>query len=259
MAAAKLANDYSVVVNTNLKHPNNNHMNQAIVLKEIPVRTSVETVCMTVSEFGVIKIIKMQLVALCAVCKGFGHISLSCQSVKNAVAPGGRKAPLSAQDQFRLARIYAKKSAPISCSLAFGSKTWALVVSAPPVHTSHDAGMSLGFNKISEPLSLVVDNLESCLVGIENSLVSLIEQISELAKRLESLMLANQGEDIVMGMGLSEATSDKIVLIVDLTASFYVVKLEKMLDGLFRSVLSLSACFNSLALADGATFLTSSQ
>ncbi|KAG9299578.1 hypothetical protein G9A89_020749 [Geosiphon pyriformis] len=180
--------------------------------------------------------------ASCAICKGFGYTSLNCWSVKDAVAPGSRKAPLSAQDQFRLARIYAKKSAPIFHPLAF-------VVGAPPVHASYGAGMSLGFNKIGEPLPPVVDNLESCLVGIESSLVSLVEQISELAKRLESLMPANQEEDIVMRVGLDEATSDKIVPIVDSTASLHVVKLEKMLDGLSRSVLSLSARFDSLALA----------
>ncbi|KAG9293970.1 hypothetical protein G9A89_019308 [Geosiphon pyriformis] len=64
MAAAKLANDCGVVVNTDLKCSGNNYMNWAIVLKEIPVKTSVEAVCMTVSEFGIIKMIKMQLVDL---------------------------------------------------------------------------------------------------------------------------------------------------------------------------------------------------
>ncbi|KAG9298399.1 hypothetical protein G9A89_000398 [Geosiphon pyriformis] len=147
MAAAKLANDCGIVVNTNLKHPGNNYINWAIVLKKILVKTSVEAVHAAVSEFGIIKMIKMQLSdlvgtmtvtpvikgvglhwshlsqALCVVCKGFGHTSLSCQLVKDAVALGSRKAPLSAQDQFRLARIYVKKSALISHLLAFGGKT----------------------------------------------------------------------------------------------------------------------------------------
>ncbi|KAG9289763.1 hypothetical protein G9A89_014498 [Geosiphon pyriformis] len=72
--------------------------------------------------------------ASCAVCRGFGHTSLNCQSIKNAVALDGRKALLSAQDQFRLARIYVKKSAPISRLLAFNGKTWASVVGALFVH-----------------------------------------------------------------------------------------------------------------------------
>ncbi|KAG9299577.1 hypothetical protein G9A89_020748 [Geosiphon pyriformis] len=64
MTVAKLANDHGVVINTNFKHPGNNYMNWAIVLKKIPVGTSVEAVRAVVSEFGVIKIIKMQLVDL---------------------------------------------------------------------------------------------------------------------------------------------------------------------------------------------------
>ncbi|KAG9287828.1 hypothetical protein G9A89_017423 [Geosiphon pyriformis] len=64
MAAKKLANNHGVMVNTDLKHPLNNHMDQAIVIKEIPVGTSVEAVCAAVSEFGLIKSIKMQLVGL---------------------------------------------------------------------------------------------------------------------------------------------------------------------------------------------------
>ncbi|KAG9292121.1 hypothetical protein G9A89_005265 [Geosiphon pyriformis] len=221
MAAARLANNYDVVVNTNLMCPSNNCTNQAIVLKEIPVGTSVEAVHTAVFEFE----------TSCAVCKCFGYTSLSCQSVKDAVALGGRKTPLSAQDQFRLARIYAKKSAPISRPLAFGGKTWASVVGAPLVCTSYGASMSLGFNKIGELFPSVVNNLELCLVSIKSSLVSLTEQIRK---------------DIVIGVGLDEATSDRIDPIVDSTASPHVVKLEKMLDGLSRSVLSLSAHFDMI-------------
>ncbi|KAG9301050.1 hypothetical protein G9A89_015786 [Geosiphon pyriformis] len=66
MAAAQLANDCSVVINTNLKCPINNCINQAIVLKEILVRTSIEAVRAAISEFGFIKSIKMQLADLLA-------------------------------------------------------------------------------------------------------------------------------------------------------------------------------------------------
>ncbi|KAG9307278.1 hypothetical protein G9A89_017106 [Geosiphon pyriformis] len=346
MAAARLANDRGVIVNTNLKCPSNNRTNWAIVLKDIPVGTSVEAVCTAVSEFGVIKMIKMQLVdairvaradidkhswdvrdrkscfigrdsvsysrvccttvcfdsksnlfgvmvatpvikgvglcwsclfqTLCAVCEGFGHTSFSCRSVKSAVVPSGRKAPLLAQNQFRLAKIYAKKSALISRPLAFNSKTWASVVSAPPVCTFCGAGLSLGSNKIGKPFPPVVSNLEFCLVRIKSSLVSLIGQIGELAKKLKSLMLAvsqpspghqllvtslsqNQGKDIVIRVGSGEATSNKIDPIVDSLASPHVVRLKNMLDGLSRSVMSLSAHFDSLTSAGSAVSLTSSQ
>ncbi|KAG9290562.1 hypothetical protein G9A89_020932 [Geosiphon pyriformis] len=64
MMAAQLANDYGVIVNTDLKHLINNRMNWAIVLKEIPVETSIEAVRAAIFEFGLIKSIKMQLVGL---------------------------------------------------------------------------------------------------------------------------------------------------------------------------------------------------
>ncbi|KAG9302893.1 hypothetical protein G9A89_022309 [Geosiphon pyriformis] len=44
MAAAKLANNCGIMINTNLKCPINNCTNRAIVLKKIPVGTSVEAV-----------------------------------------------------------------------------------------------------------------------------------------------------------------------------------------------------------------------
>ncbi|KAG9291031.1 hypothetical protein G9A89_012903 [Geosiphon pyriformis] len=208
MAVARLANDCGI----------------AIVLKEIPVETSVEAVHTAMSKFGIIKMIKMQL-ASCAVCKDFGHMSLSCHSVKDAVVPGGRKALFSAQDQFKLARIYVKKSVPISCSLAFSSKTWISVVGAPLVNTFHNTGMSLGFNKIGELLFSVVDNLELCL---------------------------NQKKDIVMGVSSDEVIGNKTDSIVDLPAFFHIVKLENMLEDLFKSVLSLSACFDKTKLRNKA-------
>ncbi|KAG9289872.1 hypothetical protein G9A89_015452 [Geosiphon pyriformis] len=232
--AANLANDCGVVVNTNLKHPVNNHMNRAIVLKEISVGTSVEAVWAAVSAFRKIKVIKMQLVdqadllasewsilsrkdavqvaradinkqlallytlpigtiahdlwdfigsvggktcfidrnpasysrvycatvcfssemelvktmaatpvikgvglhwfhlslASCVVYRNFGHTSLSCRSVKDTVILGGKKTLLLTQNQLRLVKIYAKKSASISRSLTFSGKTWASVVGA---------------------------------------------------------------------------------------------------------------------------------
>ncbi|KAG9285026.1 hypothetical protein G9A89_009836 [Geosiphon pyriformis] len=291
MAVAKMTNDHGVMVNTNLKHSRDNCTNRVIVLKKIPVRTSVEAVHAVVSKFGKIKIIKIQLsifigkdavcvaradinkqswdardsfrtllhtllmettahdlwdfigsisekicfidcnlsnyshvhcisvcfnskldlvnaiavtlvikgvglrwshfsLVSCVVCKNFGHTSLSCRFVKNAAFLNGRKAVFSAQDQLRLVRIYAKKSAPISCPLAFGGKTWVSVVDASSALFLSSSKSQFGSIINGEPLPSVVGKLEECLVSIESSLVSLAEQISELAKRLDSLMPA---------------------------------------------------------------------
>ncbi|KAG9305599.1 hypothetical protein G9A89_001660 [Geosiphon pyriformis] len=367
ITVANLANDRGVVVNTNLKRPVNNHTNQAIVLKEIPVGTSLETVRTAVAEFGIIKSIKMQLadflafkwsiligkdaiqvaradidkqlwnardnfrallytlsmgttahdlwdfigsiggktcfidrnsisysraccatvcfssevdlvnamamtpviksfgfcwsrlsLASCAVCKKFGHTSLGCRTVKGAGIAGGRKTPLSVQDQSRLAKIYARRSALISRPLAFGGKTWALVVSAPSAPSLSGGKASFGSVIDGKPSPPVAKDLEKKLVSIEDGLVSLTKQIDGLAKRLDLLVLAvpqpghgcrlpvvappqNSESDVTLDMDLSMADGHKSATIVDSSMSPHVVKLENMLESLSKSVLILSA------------------
>ncbi|KAG9286203.1 hypothetical protein G9A89_014189 [Geosiphon pyriformis] len=381
MAAGKLANNHGVVINTNLKRSVNNHTNQAIVLKKIPVGTSIETVRMTVSEFGKIKMIKMQLVIieledqdqanllvtewsiligkdvvrvaradidkqtvllytlpvgttaynlwdfigsvsektcminhnsvnyncacctivcfgseidmtwamantpvikrigfcwldlvtpLCSACNSLGHSLLVCKSAAASLSPKSKKAPLSAQDRFRLAKIYEKKSAPIFRPLVFGGKSWASVVGSPLFLAPSGSLFTFGSTSNGKPLFHINGVLEKRLNSIENSLISLVEQIGELAKKLDSLVLAvlqpssgcqllNQGEDIVMGVGSSEATSGKTVITLNLLTSPHVIKLENMLEGLSKSVLILSAHFDSLALVEGANLQPPSQ
>ncbi|KAG9290776.1 hypothetical protein G9A89_011739 [Geosiphon pyriformis] len=193
---------------------------------------------------------------LCAVCKNFGYMSLSCRFVKNVA--------------LRLMRIYAKKSASISRPLAFGGKTWASVVGTSS--TSPLSGNKSQFGSIinDKPLPPIVDELKECLVSIESSFVSLVGQIGELAKRLDSLMPAvsqpspgcqlpvilpsqNLEGDIVIGAALGETTSDETAAIVDSSVSPQVTRLENMLERLSKSVLSLSARFESLLVWKVAT------
>ncbi|KAG9299404.1 hypothetical protein G9A89_014053 [Geosiphon pyriformis] len=61
--ATKMATNANIMVNTNLKK-SAGHSDQAVVLKEIPVGTSAKAVRAVLSEFGIIKSIKMQLVGL---------------------------------------------------------------------------------------------------------------------------------------------------------------------------------------------------
>ncbi|KAG9293591.1 hypothetical protein G9A89_005594 [Geosiphon pyriformis] len=214
--------------------------------------------------------------ALCSSCNFLSHTSRNCKSAGVFLSPKGKKALLLAQDWFRLAKIYEKKSAPVFHSLAFGGKTWASVVGSIPSDTSFGYDSQLGSIGNSKPLPPIVNDLEKHLVSIESSLVSLTEQIGNLAKRLKSFVLAvtqsssgcqlpvtppsqNQGEDIVMGVGSDDATSDKTAVVLDSTASPEVVKLENMLEGLSALVMSLLVCLDGLALADGASSLPISQ
>ncbi|KAG9305453.1 hypothetical protein G9A89_021171 [Geosiphon pyriformis] len=137
----------------------------------------------------------------------------------------------------------------------FDGRTWVSVIGASSGVSFCRQVPSSGFINNGKPLSPVVNDLKKQLVSIESSLISLVRQIGELAKRLESLMPANQEEDIVMGVDLGEFTCNETAIatyIVKNSSVFpHVVKLENMLEGLAASVLSLSAHFDSLALAAG--------
>ncbi|KAG9287549.1 hypothetical protein G9A89_019610 [Geosiphon pyriformis] len=61
--ASKKAKEVKILVNANFNR-SIGHSDQAVVLKEIPVGTSVEAVHIALSEFRSIKSIKMQLVEL---------------------------------------------------------------------------------------------------------------------------------------------------------------------------------------------------
>ncbi|KAG9288372.1 hypothetical protein G9A89_021403 [Geosiphon pyriformis] len=342
MAAGKLANDYGVVVNTDLKCPDNVHTNWDIVLKEILVGTSIEAVCaakaivkmedqnqadllankwsiligkdavhvaradmdkqtwdsrnrfkaliytlpvdfldlvgektcvidrnpvdytcvhcafvgfeskdvllQAMANVPVIKDVRLcwsrLSTALCFSCNSLGHTSLVCKSDGVSLGSKSKRAPLSAQDQLRLAKIYEKKSASAS------------VIGSHLLGTSHGYDSQLGSIGISKPLPPVVNNLEKQLVTIESSLVSLTERIGELTKRLDSFMPAvsqpspeYQVGNVVMEEGLGEATCGKTAMLVDLFVSPQIIKLETMLEDLSAFVLSLSARFDGLKIA----------
>ncbi|KAG9293049.1 hypothetical protein G9A89_016411 [Geosiphon pyriformis] len=63
MKATEKATGVNIMVNTNLKR-SAGRSDRAVVLKKIPVGTSAEIVRAALSEFGIIKLIKMQLVGL---------------------------------------------------------------------------------------------------------------------------------------------------------------------------------------------------
>ncbi|KAG9292206.1 hypothetical protein G9A89_023926 [Geosiphon pyriformis] len=363
IAVVQLANNCGVVVNTDLKHPINNRIYRVIVLKEIPVRTSIEavldqdavggfmqkaiielkdqiqadflvaewsiligkdavhvaqtdvnkqtwdardefrallytlpmgtnahdfwdfigsvsgktcgiehssvsyvwacctTVCFnfessliqTMANTSVIKGVGFQwsrlTTALCSICKTSGHTSLACHIAGVSSSSRSKRAPLLAQDQFRLVKIYEKKSAPVSRSLAFSGKTWASMVDKPLPIVFFGGSAQFGSISYGKPLLTVNGELKNRLKNIESSLVSLIGQIGELAKRLDSFVPAvsqpnprcqlpmtspsqNQGENIVIEVGSGDAISDKTAAVFGSTALPEIVKLENMLEGL---------------------------
>ncbi|KAG9290563.1 hypothetical protein G9A89_020933 [Geosiphon pyriformis] len=191
--------------------------------------------------------------ALCSICRNFSHTSLACHTASVSLKPRSKRVLFSAQDQLHLAKIYEKKSASVFCPLAFSGKTWASVVDKPLPLVSFNGSAQSGSVSYGKPLPTVSGELEDHLKNIESSLVSLAGQIGELAKRLDLFMPAvsqsspgcqlpvtllsqNQREDIVMGVGSSDATSDKTAAILGSTVSPEVVKLENMLESLSASI-----------------------
>ncbi|KAG9303395.1 hypothetical protein G9A89_013721 [Geosiphon pyriformis] len=254
--AREMAVHEKIVVNGNLKKANI-HSNREVIIKEIPVdfpKLAVESVF---SKFGRISSKVASLVASKwsvlvgknLVCVVLVHQALlytllvgttahdfsglldlysgkTCVIGHNPVTH--EKKVVTNLDRVCLASIYKKKQAPVTRPVSFGERTWALVVGAPSVCSSHSDGLILGSNKVGKPLPSVVNDLKKHLVNIESSL--------------------NQGEDIVMGVGLGDATGNKTAAVVGSTASPEVVKLETMLEGLAASVMSLLTCLDGLAL-----------
>ncbi|KAG9304769.1 hypothetical protein G9A89_016799 [Geosiphon pyriformis] len=277
MAAAQLTNDHSVVVNTDLKCPINNHTNWAIVLKKIPVETSIEAVHAAISEFEFIKSIKMQLVGLWqkAIVELEDQIQADLLAAEWSILIGKDVMHMAWADidkQMTSLVQLVGKHVLLNAVL----KTWASMVGKPLLIVSFGGSAQSGSISYGKPLPTVNSELEDCLKNIENSLVSLAGQIGELAKRLDSFVPAvsqpssgcqllmtpssqNQGEDIVIGVGSDDATNNKTAAVLGSTVSPEVVKLENMLEGFSASVISLSMHLDSLALAGGALPLPFSQ
>ncbi|KAG9296529.1 hypothetical protein G9A89_015121 [Geosiphon pyriformis] len=289
MATANLANDHGIVVNTDLKHPVNNHTNQAIVLKEILVGTSVETK-------AIIKLEDQDQADLLA-SKWFILIEKDAMQMARADID---KQLWNVKDNF-IGSI-GGKTCFIDCNPAsyshaccatvcFSSEmelvnaitatpvikgTWASVVGAPFTLSLSNHGLcadSIGNSKLFPSIMI---ELEKCLVNIKSSLISFAGQISELAIRLNSFVPAvsqlspgcqlpvtfpsqNQGENIVMRMGLGGTTGDETatVAVVDPSASLHVISRWCIFTNLFsmsKLIWKVATCnvhgMNNLAKQD---------
>ncbi|KAG9306677.1 hypothetical protein G9A89_004224 [Geosiphon pyriformis] len=127
------------------------------------------------------------LLAYCAKCKQFGHVSDVCSVVTD-------------QDWVCLANIYKKKQAPIICPVSFNGKTWAQVAggssfllgSLSPLGTDLSLGtkFSIGawsFSNNTNPYG--VSSLFNHLVSLEWSLELLTDQISDIVRKLSFVEL----------------------------------------------------------------------
>ncbi|KAG9286751.1 hypothetical protein G9A89_012301 [Geosiphon pyriformis] len=202
--ATEKARAANILVNTNLKR-SPNCSDQAVIIKKIPVGTSAKTVCIVFSEFGSVVLIKMQLIELWQ--KTVIKFAQSNQA--NLVESWNIKNQYRAllytllistnahdiwdfigsvdDNKSRLASIYAKCSAPISCLVSFGGASWTNVVdrflfSLLPIYNDSAAS---GFSLKVKPTLMMFTELNDRFATFEHSLVSLIKCINKLAKRLD--------------------------------------------------------------------------
>ncbi|KAG9288752.1 hypothetical protein G9A89_023049 [Geosiphon pyriformis] len=185
---------------------------------------------------------------------------------------------LSDLDKSRLATIYVKHLASVAYSVTFGGMSWAKIAgesSFLPLSV-HSNLVNSGSSSEMKPTLPVMVDIEKKFAIFESSLTSLAGQISELAKRLDSLMSAvlqpssgcqllmtppsqNLVGNIVMEERLGGTTGGETAAKLVSSVSPKVKRLETMLEGLSASVLSLTARFNGSILAGSAFPNPSSQ
>ncbi|KAG9284318.1 hypothetical protein G9A89_007473 [Geosiphon pyriformis] len=151
--------------------------------------------------FGGVKLSWARLnLVRCKWCGKLGHSVLECDAKVSHFPKLSKsfKKVVSDENHLQLAKLYAKKSVPISRPAAFGSKSWAQIVSlASSSNGSHfgsgpDFGSSLGASGLVGNSSLVdpvSSILETCLASLERSLELLTDKVSGIVSKLDSLSL----------------------------------------------------------------------
>ncbi|KAG9285948.1 hypothetical protein G9A89_002368 [Geosiphon pyriformis] len=181
--------------------------------------------------FGGMKLLWARLdLVCCERCGKFGHSALECDA--------------------GLAKLYAKKKVSISCSVAFGGKSWAQVVSiALAFHGFYDGSGSgsLLFGASSSggtlpPLSMVDSPLGTCLAHLEHFVELLSDQISNILFCLDNLSLVPSAppSSVIPLVGTSHPSISDSLMVADSDLGFNMV-LELKLVALNASIGSILA------------------
>ncbi|KAG9290295.1 hypothetical protein G9A89_022271 [Geosiphon pyriformis] len=165
------------------------------------------------------------VLAKCTGCRKLGHTLLACP------VDGKKKKTLLDSDKSRLAVIYAKCLAPVVHPVFFGDNILL------------KAGSSLEM----KPTPLVSLELIDRFATFECSLTSLTEHVNMLAKRLNTPepMISQLRADIVMSENLGVATGGETIAGVVVFDPTIILKIEKTLNSLLLTVMSLLAKMNN--------------
>ncbi|KAG9295423.1 hypothetical protein G9A89_013452 [Geosiphon pyriformis] len=155
----------------------------------------------TESVFGGVKLSWARLdLVQCEQCGKHGHSVLECDAeiLYSPKLSKSFKKVVSNENHLQLAKLYAKKSVPISRLAAFSSKSWAQVVSLASSSNSPYFGSGPGFgsspgtsdlvghSSLAGPVSSI---LETRLTFLKRSLELLMDKVSSIIDKLDSLSL----------------------------------------------------------------------
>ncbi|KAG9307666.1 hypothetical protein G9A89_023231 [Geosiphon pyriformis] len=221
-----------------------------VVLKKIPVRTSAETVHTVLSEFGMIKSIKIQLVvhlnwercdfigsvgektcvidhhlvtyawAKCAiVCFESAELLdaiIRTTSVLEDTHFVGSILALLCVQSVRNWVIYLwtvfQCSASVAHSVSFGGVLWAKIVggSSFPPSPVRNGLVNAGSFLEMKPTLFVMNNLEIRFAVLESSIANFVRQIGELAKRLDLFVLAVSQPSLGCQLSVTPLSQDQV-------------------------------------------------
>ncbi|KAG9287191.1 hypothetical protein G9A89_001599 [Geosiphon pyriformis] len=156
-----------------------------------------ESAFCTVPNFGRVQLSWARLnLVWCEKYRCFGHSILKCNmpDTSSSNSPVLFKKHAFGVSYLQLAKLYAKKNVPISCSVAFGGKSWAQVVSLASSSSGSPSGSgvrsgasSFGVFGLNGSSSSVLSNnsfMVACLASLECSLEILGNQVSSILKKL---------------------------------------------------------------------------
>ncbi|KAG9297863.1 hypothetical protein G9A89_006804 [Geosiphon pyriformis] len=166
-----------------------------------------ESVFRTEPIFGGVKLSWARLdLVRCDQCEKLGHLILECGAEVSHSPKLSKsfKKIVSDETCLQLAKLYAKKSVPISRPAAFGSKSWAQVVSLASSSNDPHFGSGSDFVSSSGTSGLVGNSslagsvgsiLETHLTSLERSLELLMDKVSGIIDKLDSLSLVPSALD----------------------------------------------------------------
>ncbi|KAG9293521.1 hypothetical protein G9A89_005524 [Geosiphon pyriformis] len=283
--ATKKAEEAKILVNTNLKK-SSGHSDQTVLLKKISVGTSTEAVYTALSEFGIIKSIKIQLVELwqkavsILIRKDVVHVAkfdTNTHNIWNYVTSVARCAAVcfdfaeSLNAVMKTTLVLKETSLHWSClvlaecagyeklgytllACSIGKKKdVSFCVSLQKTLSNFDKSrLAAIYAKCSAPIACSVSfmllKLNDRFATLKHSLISLTKCVDKLMLAVGNLLSQNQEADIVISEGSGVVTGGETVTERVIFDPLVVKKMEETLNNLSIIIMGFSAKMDNTGL-----------